>query len=134
MNIGSEEMSDIIRLGKIYTNVLEVEFGKLGTDELIVTNERIQHIKDRHPEDFDLFDKYGTSAATKPNIIIKDEKNVNTVFMIKQTDSTNLNVVVKVVLENDKSNLKNSVMTFYRIREKNLKKLMKKNKVLYKSE
>ena len=32
-----------------------------------------------------------------------------------------------IVLETDSNKLKNSVMTFYRIRERNLKKLMEKN-------
>jgi len=46
--------------------------------------------------------------------------------MVKKLPDTNLNVVVRVVLETDEIGWKNSVMTFYRIREKNLKKLIKK--------
>lgn len=45
-----------------------------------------------------------------------------------------MNVVVRVVLETDAKDLKNSVMTFYRIRARNLKKLIDKNAVLYKRE
>ena len=41
----------------------------------------------------------------------------------KKLPDTNLNVVVRVVLETDEIGWKNSVMTFYRIREKNLKKI-----------
>ena len=52
-------MAEIIQLGKINTTPLEKEFGKLKTDEIIITNERIDHIKKRHPEDFLLFEKYG---------------------------------------------------------------------------
>ena len=62
------------------------------------------------------------------------EKEYGTVFMIKKLPETNLNVVVRVVLGTDDSKLKNSVMTFYRIREKNLKKRIEKNRVLYKKE
>lgn len=54
--------------------------------------------------------------------------------MVKKLPYTNLNVVVRVVLETDEIGWKNSVMTFYRIREKNLKKLIKKNTLLYKKE
>ena len=54
--------------------------------------------------------------------------------MIKKLPDTNLNVVVRVVLETDEEGLKNSVMTFYRIRERNLRKLAEKNKLLYKKE
>lgn len=131
---GSDDVAEIIELGKLDTQPLEIEFGKLKTDELIVTNERIEHIKSRHPEDFNLFEKYSLSVVVEPDFIIKDEKNVNTVFMVKKLENTNLNLVVKIILETDEKDLKNSVMTFYRIRERNLKKLVDRNKTLYKSE
>lgn len=127
-------MTEIRNLGKINTNVLEKEFGRIQTDEIIITNERIDHIKQRHPEDYDLFEQYGEASVTSPDLIIKDIKNAGTVFMVKKLPETNLNVVVRVVLETDDSKLKNSVMTFYRIREKNLKKLIEKNRLLYKKE
>ena len=127
-------MSEIRNLGKINTKILEKEFGKIQTDEIIVTNERIDHIKERHPEDYNLFEKYGKESVSFPDLIIKDVKNKSTVFMIKKLPETNLNVVVRVVLETDNSKWKNSVMTFYRIRERNLKKLIEKNGVLYKKE
>lgn len=37
-------------------------------------------------------------------------------------------------METDRPDRKNSVMTFYRIRERNLKKLMEKNRLLYSRE
>lgn len=134
IKVGSDEVAEIIELGKLDTQPLEIEFGKLKTDELIVTNERIEHIKFRHPEDFILFEKYGLSVVVKPDFIIKDEKNKNTIFIVKKLENTNLNLVVKIILETDEKDFKNSVMTFYRIRERNLKKLIDKNKTLYKSE
>lgn len=127
-------MAEIIELGKINTQPLEIEFGKLKTDEIVITNERIDHIKNRHPEDFDLFIKYGIQTVENPDIIIKDCKNIGTVFMIKKLPNTNLNVIARLVLDTDDKNLKNSVMTFYRLRNKNLAKLKNKNKTLYKKE
>ena len=129
-----EEVTEIIPLGKLNLKPLENEFGRFRTDEIIVTNERLDHIKIHHPQDYDLFEKYGKDSVLTPDIIIKDCKNDNTVFMIKNLDNTNLNVVVKLILESDKEDYKNSVMTFYRIRNRNLKKLENKNKVLYKKE
>lgn len=127
-------MIEICSLGRINTSILEKEFGKIQTDEIIVTNERINHIKEHHPEDYVLFEKYGRESVTAPDLILKDIKNPGTVFMVKKLPRTNLNVVVRVVLESDDSKLKNSVMTFYRIREKNLRKLIEKNGLLYKKE
>ena len=127
-------MAELISLGKINIEVLKSEFGILQTDEIIVTDERIDHIKNRHPEDYSLFTIYGASSVSDPDFVIKDEKNRGTVFMVKKLPDTNLNVVVRVVLESDDMKLKNSVMTFYRLRDKNLKKLIAKNALLYKKE
>ena len=112
-------MVEIRSLGKIDIKILEIEYGRIQTDEIIVTNERINHIKERHPEDYFLFEKYGQESVTSPDLVVKDIKHAGTIFMVKRLPETNLNVVVRVVLETDDSGLKNSVMTFYRIREKN---------------
>ena len=131
---GSDNMAEIIKLGKINTQPLETEFGKLKTDEIIITDERINHIKNRHPEDYELFKKYASETVQNPDIIIKDCKNKETVFMVRRLDNTNLNVVAKLILKGNDKDIKNSVMTFYRIRNKNLIKLENKNKTLYKKE
>ncbi len=54
--------------------------------------------------------------------------------MVKGLPDTNLNVVVRLALDTDDTGRKNSIMTFYRIREKNLKKLINKSEVLYSKE
>lgn len=127
-------MAEILSLGNIHLSILEKEFGKLQTSEIIITGERITHIKERHFIDYELFKTYGEQCVQDPDYIIKDCKNRNTVFMIKKLSNANLNVVSKLALDTDKSGLKNSVMTFYRIRERNLKKLINKNAMLYRKE
>lgn len=133
---GSDKVVELRQLGKLDTQPLEKEFGKLKTDEVIVTEERIVHIKDHHPQDYEFFEKYGALAIKDPDIIIKDTGSENTVFMVKKLESTNLNVITKLILENEKEHpdYKNSVMSFYRIRNSNLRKLENKHKVLYKKE
>lgn len=84
--------------------------------------------------DYELFELYGQSAIFSPDLLVRDEKHKGTVFAIKQLPETNLNVVVRLVLESDNADFKNSVMTFYRIRNSNLAKLLKKNELLYKNE
>ena len=127
-------MEEVRSLGNINISILEKEFGEMQTSETIVTSERIAHIKERHQIDYELFEKYGEECVRNPDYIIKDNKNEGTVFMVKKLPDTNLNVVSRLALDTDKSGLKNSVMTFYRIRNRNLKKLIKKNKLLYKKE
>lgn len=45
-------MAEIQSFGKINIRILEKEYGEIQTDEIIVTSERINHIKERHPEDY----------------------------------------------------------------------------------
>lgn len=45
-------MIEIQNLGKINTQILSQEFGHIQTDEIVVTSERINHIKVRHPENY----------------------------------------------------------------------------------
>lgn len=127
-------MPEIKQLGKINKIFLEQEFGQLQTDDVIVTNERLQHIKNKHPEDYNLFEQYGFACVSEPDFIIKDEKNIGTVFLIKKMPETNLNIIIRLALNTDKTGIKNSVMTFYRLRNRNLNKLIAKNKLLYKKE
>ena len=123
-------MALILSLGKIDLSLLKDEFGKIQTDEIIITEERINHIKMRHPEDYSLFNIYGAICVKDPDYIIKDGKHDGTIFMVKKLEDTNLNVVVRIALETDDKGIMNSVMTFYRIRERNLIKLIRKNSSL----
>lgn len=121
-------------LGKLKTDYLEKRFGKLQTNELIIMDERLEHIRERHPEDAALFEQYGAEAALDPDQVLVDEKHAGTVFMVKHLPGTNLNVVTRLALDIDDTGRKNSIMTFYRIRDRNLQKLINKSEVLYSKE
>ena len=127
-------MAELRVLGEIDGRVLKVEFGALHATEVVVTEERIKHIRERHPQDVELFEAYGQVTIVEPDIIVKDMKNKGTVFLIKHLPDCNINVVVRLALETENKELKNSVMTFYRIRTKNLVKLLRKNKEIYRKE
>lgn len=58
-------------------------FGEIQTDEVIIMDERREHIIEQHPQDYDLFLEYGVLTVTHPDIVIKDEKSVGTIFMVK---------------------------------------------------
>ena len=118
-------------IGKLNTEVLEVEFGKLATDELILTDERDVHIKERHGQDYILFHRCLYDVVKMPDLILKDSKNQNTVFCIKYIEETHLNIVVRLSLEVEGADRKNSVITSYQLGAKTLKRLITNNKTLY---
>ena len=59
-------MTEIQSLGNIDIQVLTKEFVKIQTDEIIVTNERISHIKERHPEDYNYLKNTGVKVLYLP--------------------------------------------------------------------
>ncbi len=118
-------------LGKVNDIILRECFGKLITDEVVVTLERLRHILTKHPQDFELLFLYGKMCVEDPDLILQDSKHEKTVFMIKRLRDTNINVILRLALQGEDNNLKNSVMTFYRIRDRNLKKLAVNHKILY---
>lgn len=121
-------------IGKLNIDFLEAEFGKLATDELILTDERDEHIKERHEKDYKLFHQCVYDVLNSPDTILKDNKNKNTVFYIKYIEETNLNIVIRLALETEGNNRKNSIITSYQLGVKTLKRFKKNNKTLYNRE
>ena len=125
------EFNEYSFICKINTDILEQEFGILATDELIITDERDEHIKERHADDYNLFRQCVLDVVQIPDVILKDSKNKNTVFYIKYIEETNLNIVIRLSLETENTGKKNSIITAYRLGTKNLERFKKNNKTLY---
>lgn len=105
------------------------------TDEVIITDERIQHIKDRHPNDYERFGTYIAAAIDSPDYIIED-KHPATAIVLKyiEENGERFRLSVRLVTSNDNPEYKNSVLTFLKINEKEWRRLIKNKKILYKAE
>ena len=105
------------------------------TDEVIITDERIQHIKDHHPNDYERFSTYIAAAIESPDYIIED-KQPATAMVLKHIEESgeHFRLAVRLATSNDNPEYKNSVLTFLKIREKEWRRLLKNKKILYKAE
>ena len=127
--------NNYIKVGKINMKIFKNISYNLITDEVILTNERYLHIIEGHKEDFMIYSNMLPQIIIEPNYILEDYKNQYTVMVIKKVENNNnINVIIRLAIGEDLIHNKNSIMPMYRIREKNLKKLMEKNKVIYKKE
>lgn len=127
-------MKEYINIGKIDKSKIGKYAEKIITDEVILTNERLQHILDNHKKDFELYFNIAKEIIEQPDYILEDVKNINTIMFIKHIQDTNINIIVRLAVKNDDKHPKNSIMTFYRIRNSNLRKMINKNKTIYKNE
>lgn len=127
-------MEDYINIGKLDKNKFKDISTNIITEDVILTAERYEHIIERHKEDYELYFSSAIEIINNPDYILKDNKNTDTAMVIKHIEDTNINIIIRLAIENDEIHCKNSIMTFYRIRDKNVKKLMEKNKTVYKKE
>ena len=123
-----------INIGKINKELFKQISKSILTDDVILTSERYTHIVERHKEDFEKYVNILPEILKEPDYILKDYKNDNTAMVIKHIEDTNINIILKLAITDDKIHTKNSIMTFYRVRDKNLRKLQEKNKTIYKKE
>lgn len=107
----------------------------IQTSEVIVTDERIKHIQERHPEDFERYSGYLKEIVEKPDYIIEDTRP-NTAMVLKQIEEQgeHFRVALRLVTPTDNPGYKNSIITFMKIREKEWRRLLRNKKILYKSE
>ena len=121
-------------IGKINKNIIEPYCKRIITEDVVLTDERKLHIYKRHTKDYKTIINNIKRTISKPDYIIKDLKNEDTVFYIKKLQQNNLNVIIKLATANNLKHPKNSVMSAWIIRDNNLKKLKERNRIIYKHE
>lgn len=130
-----EKVVDVHTVGKIDRNIYKCITQDIVTDEVIITDERIQHIKDRHPNDYERFCGYLKDIVECPQYIIETNKP-NTALILKEfTNGTEqFKTVLRLTTSTDDIGFKNSIITFMKINDKEWSRLLRNKKILYKKE
>ena len=122
-------------IGKIDVEVYKAVSDHIRTDEVIITDERIQHIRDRHPQDFERYSGYMKDIVENPQYILEANKP-DTAFILKEyvENGECFQLILRFAVEGDKPGYKNSVITFLKVEEKRFNRYLRTKKILYKSE
>jgi len=120
-------------IGKLNKNILGRYKAKLISENVILTNERKNHILLRHREAYSEILKCLKDLLYNPDYILEDSQNEDTLLMIKEVVINNAGLIVVVKLNTNRKNAEkyNSILTFWRIRNRNLKRQLEKNKIIY---
>ncbi|WP_434310176.1 minor capsid protein [Hominifimenecus sp. rT4P-3] len=132
----TKEVLGVHTIGKIDREIYKCITEDIVTDEIIITDERIGHIKTRHPNDFERYYEYLTQAVISPDYIIESNKP-STALVLKEfvgDDSKRFKAIVRLKTSTDNPEFKNSVITFMKINEKEWNRLIRNKQVLYKKE
>lgn len=130
-----KEKADVHIVGKIDKNIYKCITEDIITDEVIITDERIQHIRKRHPNDYERFYSYIPEIIENPDYIIEANKS-NTAVILKEIEEQGekFKLVLRLKVESDPAEYKNSIMTFWYIGDTTWRKSLKNKKILYKRE
>ncbi len=127
---------DMHYVGKIDREIYKCVCGDIQTEDVIITETQINHIKKRHPNDYERFSKYFAEIISNPDYIIESNKP-NTALVLKEIvekQNEKFKTVVRIITSADNPEYKNSIITFMRINEKEWNLIIKNKKILYKAE
>ena len=130
----SNEVDAVQYIGQITPSHLGGAFHNLSTQEVVLTLERQQHIIKRHGDDYPVFMENVHRIVNNPDLVLLDEKNAQTVMYVGGIDEGHLNIIIKLILADESLDIKNSIMTAYRLGDKTLRRLKKKYRTLYSKE
>lgn len=122
-------------VGKINRKIYNCITTDIVTDDVIITDNQIKHIKDRHPNDFERFSSYFSEIVEEPDYIVETDKPY-TALVLKEISIKGevFKTVVRLVTSQDNPNYKNSIITFMKIDKKEWDRLLRNKKILYKKE
>lgn len=115
----------------IYSCVTE----DIVTNEVIITDNQIDHIKSRHPKDYERFSKYFSEIIEEPDYILEANKP-NTAFLLKhiKNEEIHAQLILRLRTSADSNGYKNSIITFLKIDKRKWDKYLRNKKILYSRE
>ncbi|MBD5111965.1 MAG: hypothetical protein HDT42_05440 [Ruminococcaceae bacterium] len=128
-------MKDIHFVGKINVEIFKVITEDIQTDEVIITEERIAHIANGHPDAARKYLGYLREIVENPCYIVEANKPYSALILNPFSNGEELfKTVLRLKTSYDDPDFKNSIITFMNINEKEWKRVLKNKKVLYKRE
>lgn len=133
--MNTKEVSQVYSVGRINREIYKCVTADIITDEVIITDKQIQHIKERHPNDYERYYGYFEEIVSSPDYIIQANKP-NTALILKEIIEENevFKTVLRLATSSDNSGYKNSIITFMRIDEKEWNRILRNKRILYKRE
>ncbi len=136
MNISEDKGNiEVHSVGKINREIFKCITEDIRTDEVIITDNQIQHIKDRHPEIYDKVLNNIQEAIRVPDYIIRDKHEYSGLVIKRiQTESGILQVVLRLCTSEDEQGYKNSIISCWELSEKRLQNYLRNKEILYSRE
>lgn len=122
-------------IGRIDITKYQRVSDNITTDEVIITDERMQHIRDNHPGAYERIAPYLETALSEPDYILED-KHPNSALVLKliEDNDLRLQIILRLHTSQDQEGYKNSIISAWDISQERWRNYIKNKKVLYKRE
>ena len=115
------------RLPKAAEEKVLSHFDFFNNSRIVLRPERFEHILEGHSDIGDDVEGIVHRVIKKPDMILIDHKNDNSILVLGKSLENSVNVVVRL----SNTDFDNSIITAMRVSDKTLKRLLKKNKKIY---
>lgn len=122
----------MVVIGRIDREIFRCIAEDIVTEEVVMTDNQLQHILQRHPEVFPVVMDVVRDTLRDPDYIIEDKHPyIGLVVRRLETGSESLQVVLRICTSEDQPGYKNSVISCWEISERRLKNYLRNKKILY---
>lgn len=127
--------SQVHEVGNLNLDIYRLVEPDLQESRVIITDQQIQHIKERHPEDYEQYAAYLPEIVSAPDFILEANRP-HTAFVLKsfEADGKRFEAIVRLKTSEDPEKYLNSIITFLKVDEKRFKRYLRTKKILYKKE
>lgn len=122
---------EVHNVGKIDIEKYKCVTEDIQTDEVIITEKQIEHIKERHPNDYERYFGYVKEIIQNPDYILEANKP-DTAFVLKHIvdNGKNYQLILRLKTSNDPTEYKNSVITFLKVDNKKWAKYLRNKNII----
>lgn len=120
-------------IGKIdkekFKNITE----NITTEDVVLTEQQVEHIKKRHPNDYEKYFKYFNEIIENPDYIIRDSMR-NTGILLKEIieKDERFQLILRLHTNEDNPDYKNSIITFFKISSKKYNQYLRNKEIVWK--
>lgn len=127
--------SGVHTVGRIDIETYRCITDDITTDEVIITSERIQHIQERHPGNYEKIEQFLRDALEAPDYILEDKSpNSGLILKMVEEDGMRFQMVLRLHTSVDDPAFKNSIISAWGISESRWRNYVNNKKILYKRE
>nr|DAM31666.1 MAG TPA: minor capsid protein [Caudoviricetes sp.] len=127
--LGEKEVQFICDIPK---EIYKVVTPNIRSKAVIITENQIRHIRNRHPNDYEQFSGYFAEALKDPDYILADSR-LNTALVLSEILEGNVKIKVALRLQtvSDPPGYENSIITAQKISDKRYRQYVRNGEILY---